>query len=362
MRILYISPENTVGTLTLWKKEHEKRGNECRTITFFKSPKSFNDDICLNLPFNFTKPAMANIRNKIYQIYRGKNGYFREKKGYPPVWKPEGFLDKNFLKMKDILWKPIISKAIKDFELDKFDVYHFESGMDFLKNESFVKDLKNNNKKIICHYHGEDLRSRGVMPFINHISDLNLTNELDLLDKHPNLQYLFLPFETSRFDKKTSLNQKLRVGHAPTNRFYKGSNQIIRICEKLKMEGKIEFDLIENVTNKDALNRKKKLDIFIDQIGDKGGWGYGMNSIESLSMGICTLTEMNQSYEDFIRDHPFVNINEKSLEKILNSLIKDQNSILLKGSQGKNWVSKYHDISKVADELYRYYKTLGIIR
>ena len=105
------------------------------------------------------------------------------------------------------------------------------------------------------------------------------------------------------------------MGHAPTNRFYKGSNHIIRICEKLKMEGKIEFDLIENVTNEDALKRKKKLDIFIDQIGDKGGWGYGMNSIESLSMGICTLTEMNQSYEDFISDHPFVNINEKSLGK-----------------------------------------------
>ena len=57
---------------------------------------------------------------------------------------------------------------------------------------------------------------------------------------------------------------------------------------------------------------------------------------------------------------PFVNINEKSLEKILKSLIKDHNSILLKGSQGKNWVSKYHDISKVADELYRYYKILGL--
>ena len=39
-----------------------------------------------------------------------------------------------------------------------------------------------------------------------------------------------------------------------------------------------------------------------------------MNSIESLSMGICTLTEMNQSYEDFINDHPFVNVNKKSLE------------------------------------------------
>ena len=37
---------------------------------------------------------------------------------------------------------PIISKAIKNYKLDKFDVYHFESGMYFLKNESFVKILK----------------------------------------------------------------------------------------------------------------------------------------------------------------------------------------------------------------------------
>ena len=360
MKILYISPENTVGTLTLWKKEHERRGNYCRTLTFFKTPKNFNDDICLNLPFNFSNPRMANLRNEIYKLYRGEDGYFKEREGYPPVWEPEGFFDNVFLKIKDIIWKPIIYKAIKNFELDKFDVYHFESGMDFLKNESFVKKLKKKNKKIICHYHGEDLRSRGVMPLIDKVSDLNLTNELDLLGKHPNLKYLFLPFETSRFIKKTSLNKILRVGHAPTNRFYKGSEHIIKVCQKLKLEGKIEFDLIENVTNRVALKKKSKLDIFIDQIGDKGGWGYGMNSIESLSMGICTLTEMNQSYMDFINDHPFVNVNEKSLEPKLRGLIKDPGNILLRGSEGKTWVNKHHSISKVADELYRYYSSIGI--
>ena len=360
MKILYISPENTVGTLTLWKKEHERRGNECRTITFFNSPKNFNDDICLNLPFNFTNTKMAQVRNGVYKLYRGEEGYFKEKKGYPPIWKPEGLFDNVFLKIKDMLWKPIVYKAIKDFELDRFDVYHFESGMDFLKSESFVKDLIKNNKKIICHYHGEDLRSRGVMPFIDKASHLNLTNELDLLDKHPNLKYLFLPFETSRYSQKTSLNHLIRIGHAPTNRFYKGSDHIIKVCEKLRMEGKIEFDLIENVTNKTALKRKNKLDIFIDQIGNKGGWGYGMNSIESLSMGVCTLTEMNQSYENFIKDHPFININENSLEITLRNLIKDNDRILRKGSNGKIWVNKYHRIDKVADELYKYYSLMGL--
>ena len=360
MRILYISPENTVGTLSLWKKEHELRGNECRTITFFSSPKNFDEDICLNLPFNFTNPKMSYMRNSIYKLYRGEEGYFKQKKGYPPIWEPEGVLDSIFLKIKDLIWKPIIFKAIKNFKLADFDVVHFESGMDFLKNEIFVKKLKKNEKKIICHYHGEDLRSRGVMPFIDKVSDLNLTNELDLLEKHPNIKYLFLPFETSRFDKKTRLNKILRVGHAPTNRFYKGSDHIITICEKLQLEGKIEFDLIENVSNRIALKRKSKSDIFIDQIGNRGGWGYGMNSIESLSMGICTLTEMNDTYEEFISNHPFININKNSLEATLRELINNHDRVLLKGNEGKNWVEKNHDINKVADKLYKYYDSIGL--
>ena len=96
MKILYISPENTVGTLSLWRKVHNERGHTCRTITFFRSPKDFDEDICLDLPFNFTRPAMSKFRNTVYKIYRGTNGYFKEKGGYPPKWRPEGLLDSSF--------------------------------------------------------------------------------------------------------------------------------------------------------------------------------------------------------------------------------------------------------------------------
>ena len=37
MKILYISPENTVGTMTLWKEIHQKNGNECEVLTMYKS-------------------------------------------------------------------------------------------------------------------------------------------------------------------------------------------------------------------------------------------------------------------------------------------------------------------------------------
>jgi len=361
VKILYISPENTVGTLTLWRNEHLLRGNKCRTITFFRSPKNFEEDICLDLPFNFTNSTMSKIRNLIYKSYRGREGYFKEKKGCPPFWEPEGFLDSSFLKFKDWIWESKIHKAIVKYNLFDFDVYHFESGMDFLKNEFFVKELKKLGKKIICHYHGEDLRSRGVMPFVDKYSNLNLTNEVDLLKKHPNIDYLFLPYDTSSFSPKSELNKLLVISHAPTNRFYKGSEKIIKVCKKFQDQGKIKFDLIENLPHALALNRKSKSDIFIDQIGNKGGWGYGMNSVESLSMGICTLTEMNDVYNSFVPDHPFIHVNEHTLENKIDELIINRNLILKHNQKSKQWVQKYHDIKNVSAELYRYYEKIGLV-
>ena len=360
MKILYISPENTVGTLTIWKREHESRGHTCCTVTFFNSPKQLSVDISLNLPFNFTNQKMSQLRNVFYKYYRGSAGYFKEKKGCPPIWKPEGYLDLYFLKFKDWLWRPIIQKAISNYKLYDYDVVHFESGTDFLKNEFFVKELKKRDKKIICHYHGEDLRSRGVMPYIDSISNLNLTNELDLMHKHPNINYMFLPYNTLAFHNKNTINQIPRVAHAPTNRYYKGSDDIIRICEKLHVNGQIYFDLIENVSHKTALERKYKCDIFIDQIGNKGGWGYGMNSVEALSMGICTLTEMNEEYNKFIPDHPFVHITKRTLERELLYLIKNPKKLLSYKHKAKKWVDKTHNIKIIGDQLYEYYQKLGL--
>ena len=55
MKILYISPENTVGTLNLWKEIHNKRGNICNFITLYYSQHQYDPGICLNLPFITSK-------------------------------------------------------------------------------------------------------------------------------------------------------------------------------------------------------------------------------------------------------------------------------------------------------------------
>ena len=74
----------------------------------------------------------------------------------------------------------------------------------------------------------------------------------------------------------------------------------------------------------------------------------------------CFKSIFNQSYKDFINDHPFINVNRKSLESKLRDLIKDPDNILFRGSEGKTWVNRHHSIGKVADELYRYYLSIGL--
>ena len=365
MNILYISPENTVGTLGLYRRIHEQHGNSVRYVTFFRSPKAFEEDICLDLPFNFTRPFLKNIRHKIYQIYRGKEGYYKDRAGYPPIWQPEGTFDRRFLAWKEKRWDKQIQAAISKYKLYDFDIVHFESGMDFYKDARFACELKKRGKKVVCHYHGEDLRSRGVLHPLDKISDLNLTNEVDLLEKHPDIHYIFLPFDVEAFQQRypkndTKNNNIPFVTHAPTNRYYKGSHDIIPICRKLEQEGKINFELIENKPHAEAMEMKRKSDIFIDQINDRGGWGYGMNSVESLAMGVCTLTEMNEHYCRFIPDHPFVNVNRSNLYDTLLTLASNSEQWKEKGQEGAEWVKKYHDIASVGKSLYAYYAEMGL--
>ena len=109
-----------------------------KDINYTHTDKNFKEDISLELPFNFTMPGLAKLRNIFYKRYRGREGYFKIKEGNPPIWEPEGWLDKTFLKFKDWLCRPIVEKAIYEYHLYDFYFVHFESGMDFLKNEFFV--------------------------------------------------------------------------------------------------------------------------------------------------------------------------------------------------------------------------------
>lgn len=362
MKILYISPENTVGTLNLWKQAHEARGNECKFITFYPSRHNYDPGICLNLPLIKSKSWYTKTRHHYYQLKWGTQGEYHEKEGHPPVWKPNSVLEQKYFQFRDWLWSKWVEPAIQKYNLKEYDIFHLEWGLEFYRDGRFVKQLSKLGKPIICTYHGQDLRTRGVIPVIDKVSRLNLTSELDLMKKHPSMNYLFLPFDTSQHQPKFKINDPIRICHSPTDRYYKGSDTIIPVCENLAKNGKIEFILIENVPHNKTQQLKQSCDILIDQVHNRGGWGYGMNSIEALSMGLCCLTEVIPKYEKFIPDHPFININGANLYSVLIKLFNNPGLLKKYKKRGRDWVIQNHDLKYTTNQLYGYYNEKGWIK
>ena len=357
MKILYISPINTVGTLNLWKKFHESNEHECTYLTLYKSPLGVDNGICLNLPLVAHSKITVGLRRLYYKIIRGNAGEYEPKDGYPPTCEPSSFLESIYFRFRDWVWSFKIESAIKKLNLESYDIYHLDWGLGLYRDARFIKKL--DNKKIICTYHGQDLRTRGVIPAIDKIADLNLTSELDLLVKHPNIKYLFLPIDTSKYKYNSTIDNKIRICHSPTNRYYKGSEYIIPACKKLEAENdNVEFVLIENKSQSDTIKIKSTCDILIDQVDDRGGWGYGMSSIEAMAMGLCCATQMNEKYEEFIPDHPFININKNNIYEVLSDFIIHSHEIANRKKQSRNWVEKTHDIQSVGNTLYQYYREI----
>jgi glycosyltransferase involved in cell wall biosynthesis len=358
MRILYISPEHISGTLPLFCRGHRKRGNEARYVTLFPTRFGFPEDLTLNLPFHPDKKWIIKGRKLLRKI-RGLEPD-HQPEGTPPFWEPGSYAEKIFFKYRDSLIKKRVYSFIEMNRIREYDVFHLEQGMEFFRDSRAMKEFKLQGKKIVCFYHGTDVRNRGVLKDIHEISDLNLTSELDLIEKYPGIKYLFLPIDTDEVVPTPQHNTKIRVAHATRSRKNKGTDYILSIVKKLEKKLPVEMVLIEDKPHDICMEIKSTCDIYIDQIADKGGWGYGMSSVESLAQGLAVCTFLNQKYMDFIPDHPFINVNYENLEFELSKLIMDEAYRSETAKRGREWVIKMHGIKYVMDALYKYYKEAGI--
>ena len=359
MKILYISPQHISGTLPLLCRGHRKKGYLARYVTLFPSKFGYPEDLELKLPLHPDREWILKCRKALQKI-RGVSPDF-EPAGTPPIWKPGTVVEALFFKMRDALIAKKVYRFMDEHELWDYDLYHLEQGMGFFRDSRVMLELKSRGRKIACFYHGNDVRNRGVLPEIHRISDLNLTSELDLEEKYPGIKYLFLPIDTDEVKPRERLNRKVKIAHATRNRFNKGSDFIIHTVEKLAEKFPAELILIENLPHERCMEIKAECDIYLDQIADRGGWGYGMSSVESLAQGLATCTYMNPRYIEFLPDHPFVNVNYDNLEGELIKLIDDKAYREEMARRGREWVVKTHDINAVMDKLYAYYKEAGII-
>jgi len=300
----------------------------------------------------------VNLRRLIYSFSDGPSEH-TELQGCPPIWRPGSTAIRAFFSFRDWLWTKTIEPLIHEYDLLGFDVIHLETGLEFYRNGSFVERARESGMTVVNTFHGVELRHRGVIEAIDQHVQLNLTSELDLLPRHPNIKYLHLPFDMDLFTPDFHISNPVIVCHATRNRHFKGSDAIIEICTKLEKQGKIKFSLIENLPHSESIRLKQNADIYIDQIANVAP-GYGMNSIEAVAMGAVSCTYMDEDYQKFLPDHPFVHVSSDNLEQELLRLASDKDKLISMKQSSLQWMQKTHSLNAVGNQLYQYYQLLGV--
>jgi hypothetical protein len=367
-KVLHIAPENTAGVpfnLTRMQTEH---GMPARLITFYKIPFDFPEDICLNLPLPRSKVAMkwrefkqSNLQNKIKDEQIDKWTHL-------PYFAPKNAAEKGYMKLRENRNKPKFLKALDEVDAESFDVIHFDGGIDFFQDSHLAKAFKMKGKKVVNCYFGDDLRTRGIVREMDELSDLNLTFEYDHTLRHPNINFLFFPFEASAIPYIPDENYwapapsgRLRIIHSPTHRIIKGTPEIIAAIDIVQKQREIEFVLVENTPRDEVLEIKRTCHIAIDQIGNRGGTGYGINSLETLAMGLPTITGMNCGMDTWLPENPFITADKDNLAEKLIELIDNENLRREKRNNARPWVEKYHSYASVFEKLKEYYVKNNII-
>jgi hypothetical protein len=360
MKVLHVAPLNVAGVPHSMMDMQRRFGAETRLVTLHHNVLTFPEDISLNLPLP---------RNKLAEWWRATKRSSSHPTATPslaqkpslPVHAPRNFGEAVYFRFDDFRRRTQINEAFERYHLNDFDIIHYDGGLDFFRDSRVAKRWKNEGKKIICHYMGSDLRVRGVIPEIDALSDLNLTNESDHLLLHPSIHYLYIPFDVSPFKVRSRENDRLRIIHSPTNRSMKGTGLILPIIEAVKQVRDVEFLLVENTPHDEVLRIKATCDIAIEQVGNFGGTGYGRNSLETLALGIPTITEMTPDYEAWLPENPFVLATQETLLKKLLELIDSRSLRSEKGERGRRWVEKYHSYEAVHTRLMELYRAHNIV-
>lgn len=361
MKILHIAPLNVAGVPYSMVDMQRRFGHDARLVTLHRNAFGFPEDICLDLPLprNPLAQKWRDFKRGIQKTAIRIGGHNPDT--FLPLYHPHNVFEHVYFRWDDIRRSPSVRKAIRDFGLDDFEVVHYDGGLDFFRDARLAKRWKQEGKKIVCHYMGSDLRVRGIHRVMDQLSDLNLTNESDHLLRHPNIHYIYIPFDPTPFRVRSAENKPLRIIHSPTNRAMKGTHLILPVIERLKKIRDIEFVLAEGMPHADVLAIKQTCDIAIEQVGNLGGTGYGRNSLESLSMGIPTVTEMTPDYIAWLPENPFFLVTADTLFEKLLELIDDAELRRRLSTKGRKWVERYHSYESVYRSLLELYRRHGIL-
>ncbi len=351
MRILHLAIENFAGIPIRLVKEERRLGHDSRLITLLSPMQNYEEDIALRLPA-LNAPFVPLLRN-IIRLGHTPNIINKRHEGTVKYWKPANALDAALFRLRDWYWQPSIHAALQQIGgLNSFDLIFADGGHDFTR---FPQLLAETPVPIVSMYYGSDMRTRGIITGVQEKARATFTFEHDHTLLFPEAQFLFYPYEAPVYAPSRSYlppqeGETLRIGHAPTNRAAKGTDLILSALESLRDEFPIEIILIEKLPHPQAMAAKARCHAFIDSIGEIG---YGVNSIESLLMGIPTAVEIMPDFALFLQEqcageaHPFFNIRRANLREDIRAMLLARQNWSGVGEYGASWAARHHSLQGV---------------
>ncbi len=291
-----------------------------------------------------------------------------------------------------------LKEAIK-----KYDVFHFNAGSSIWDNFFpglnllDLPILKKAGKKIIVTYHGDDARQKDYFLskfninyhsekyyrskkysyadwFLDTNKKMRIKRYARYADKFlaisPDLMN-FLPKGTVlmptciRLDDippqiKKKPNSPIRVVHAPSDRFIKGTETVISAVKELADKYPIEFVLVENIPHEQALELYRTADIAIDQF--VVGW-YGTFAVELMARGVPVIAYLRESdlekFVPFYKEIPVINAQGKEeIKDAVSVLIENPHLRKKIGLRSHQYVRTYHNPEKLAQRLVNIYREI----
>lgn len=294
------------------------------------------------------------------------------------------FCDIVFFNFGRSLFSPIYNnpKIEKSFYIILYNVYAL-----IMQRFELIL-LKLLGKKIIIQYQGDDARQGDFLlknfnisiatvlkkDYYSTITDNIKKNQIKLFAKYchkiyalnPDLLWVlpnntkFLPYSHIDLDKwpytEFDINKSnIHIAHAPSHRGVKGTKLILEAIEFLNNSNyDFDFSLIEGLSNDEAKELYKKVDIIIDQL--YAGW-YGGLAVEAMALGKIVLVYIRDEDLKFIPDEmkndmPFIKTSPNTIKddliKVLSLPKSELKSISLRS---RKYVEKWHDSNLIANKI-----------
>lgn len=279
--------------------------------------------------------------------------------------------------------------------ISEFDVIHYNSGNAIFKADRLwmmpvfgldVKLFRKMGKVIAVTYQGSDARQVSYCRehydpmFYPHI-DMDIERKRDLLkkekisifEKYADLIYAINPDllnvlpKRAKFRPYTKLEpsewtpcysdyekKKTTILHAPTRSEIKGTKYINAAIERLQGEGyDIEYLLLQNIPNNQAVEYYKKADLAIDQL--QIGW-YGGFAVECMALGkpvICYIRESDMHYipKEMNEEMPIIRTDKDGIYHCLKGILDDKKQLVEIAHRSRQYVEKWHTPQIIAEKI-----------